>query len=315
MRCDLHVHSLRSGDADLPVLRHFGRECYSEPRAVYDLALRRGMDLVTLTDHDTIEGALEIASLPNTFVSEEVSLSLPGGRVLHVGALDITERQHDRIASLRTDAEAVFAYCAEQKIPACLNHLFSALTGDRATSDFPLALTGGLSLIEGRNGMMNARINDYAMRAGRDAGLVPVGGSDAHTLASVASAYTVVEGARTRGQFLEGLRKGFTIPAGGHGSYAKLTRDVALVFAAGYRENALAAFGGAAAWARFATLLLALPILPLIPVVTAFIYANETLFAERHYRRFRSRHETAAWARKPMGTWEGGAGASAAVRP
>ena len=56
VRCDLHVHSLRSGRVDLPVLRHFGRESYSEPREVYEVARRRGMDLVTITDHDTIEG-------------------------------------------------------------------------------------------------------------------------------------------------------------------------------------------------------------------------------------------------------------------
>jgi hypothetical protein len=31
MRCDLHVHSWHSRAADLPVLRHVGRECYSQP--------------------------------------------------------------------------------------------------------------------------------------------------------------------------------------------------------------------------------------------------------------------------------------------
>jgi len=58
MRCDLHVHSWYSGHGDVPVLEHLGRECYSDPLAVYETARRRGMDLVTLTDHDTIEGAL-----------------------------------------------------------------------------------------------------------------------------------------------------------------------------------------------------------------------------------------------------------------
>jgi len=64
------------------------------------------MDLVTLTDHDTVAGALEIASLPATFVSEEVSCVLPGGHRLHVGVFGITEAQHEVIARRRTDAEA-----------------------------------------------------------------------------------------------------------------------------------------------------------------------------------------------------------------
>ena len=47
---DLHVHSWHSGRADLPLLEHVGRECYSDPSAVYEEATRRGMDVVTLTD-------------------------------------------------------------------------------------------------------------------------------------------------------------------------------------------------------------------------------------------------------------------------
>ena len=107
MRCDLHVHSIYSGRADLPFLRHVGNECYSEPQAVYERALERGMDLVTLSDHDTIDGALRLAHLPNTFVSEEVTLLLPEGRQLHVNVFDIDEAQHAAIQVRRDDPEAL----------------------------------------------------------------------------------------------------------------------------------------------------------------------------------------------------------------
>ena len=33
------------------------RECYSQPEDLYATLKRRGMDLITLTDHDSIEGA------------------------------------------------------------------------------------------------------------------------------------------------------------------------------------------------------------------------------------------------------------------
>jgi hypothetical protein len=273
---------------------------------VYELARERGMDLVTLTDHDTIEGALEISGLPGTFVSEEVTVTLPGGRTIHLGVFFIDEGQHERISALKCDAEALFAYLAEQRIPACLNHLFSALTGNRVTADFPRALSSGLSLIEARNGMMNPRINAFAMAAGREAGLSPVGGSDAHTLKSVATAFTIIPEARNREEFLEGLRRGLTIPAGSHGSYLKLTRDVALCFAAGYRETALATLGRGVSWASFGAALLSVPLLPLLPVVTAAIYAHERFFAERHYLRFRSR---AARRGTPIPAWKAGAAA------
>jgi predicted metal-dependent phosphoesterase TrpH len=302
-RCDLHVHSIHSGVVDLPFLGRFGNECYSEPREVYELARRRGMDLVTLTDHDSIEGALEIAALPGTFISEEVTCELPGGRVLHLGVFDITEWQHQRIARLRHDAEALFAHLAEECIPACVNHPFSALTGRRETSDFGLPLRS-LSLIEARNGMMSFRTNAFAAIAGGVAGMAAVGGSDAHTLASVARAYTVVRGATTREQFLEGLRRGRTIPAGGHGSYARLTADVVRIFRHAYADNARRALGEPATAVRFALMLAAAPILPLIPFVTAAIYADEVLFATRHFRRFQKadvRQVRTPEARGPFG--------------
>lgn len=61
------------------MLKHIGRECYSEPAAVYEQA-RRG------------------------------------------------------------DPEALFAYLAEERIPASVNHLLSALTGRRALTDLRLPL-------------------------------------------------------------------------------------------------------------------------------------------------------------------------------
>jgi hypothetical protein len=60
------------------------------------------MTHVTITDHNSIGGALEIAHLPGTFISEEVTSYFPeDGCKLHVLALDITEVQHgdSKIAS------------------------------------------------------------------------------------------------------------------------------------------------------------------------------------------------------------------------
>ncbi len=102
MRCDLHLHSKYSGPLTLPILSRFVRECYSEPAAVYETALAHGMDLVTLTDHDSIEGALQLAGRPDFFVGEEVTCELPGGRELHLGVFDITEAHHATIQSPRS---------------------------------------------------------------------------------------------------------------------------------------------------------------------------------------------------------------------
>jgi hypothetical protein len=241
------------------------------------------MDLVTLTDHDSIEGALEIAHLPATFLSEEVTLVLEGGRQLHLGVYDLTPAQHLRIARLRFDAEALLAYLAEQRLPACLNHPFSALTGHRQRADFE-AVLGRLSLVESLNGSMPAGHNEQARLLGRACGMAPVGGSDSHTLANVARAFTTVAGARDKDEFLAGLRQGLTIPSGRSGTYARLTGEVVRIFAAGYKDAVLGAARGAQDPRRLLALLGLAPLLPLIPCFTAAIHAHELRFGARWSR-------------------------------
>ena len=61
MKLDAHVHTYYSGYSTIGPLRRIMRESYNTPESVYVTAKRRGMDLVTVTDHDQISGALELA--------------------------------------------------------------------------------------------------------------------------------------------------------------------------------------------------------------------------------------------------------------
>src|SRR5436309_10973196 len=78
-RVDMHCHSTASQHSRLGVQRAAGLpECATPPEEVYELAKRRGMDFVTITDHDTISGALHIADRPDVFVSEELTANFRG---------------------------------------------------------------------------------------------------------------------------------------------------------------------------------------------------------------------------------------------
>ena len=58
------------------------------------------MDFVTITDHDTIEGNLEISDLKHTFISEEITTYFPHDPCkLHLLVWGITEAQHAEIAA------------------------------------------------------------------------------------------------------------------------------------------------------------------------------------------------------------------------
>src|SRR5450755_3470668 len=73
MRCDLHVHTLHSGMCGIPGLHSLVRESYNQPEAVYMRLKELGMDLVTITDHDSIDAVEPLRKHPDFFLSEEVT--------------------------------------------------------------------------------------------------------------------------------------------------------------------------------------------------------------------------------------------------
>src|SRR5437016_4748958 len=114
MRADLHLHSCHSGLAGhLRFLRAL--DCYSRPDAVYAAAKTRGMDVVTITDHDSIDGCLDfLARHPaadDFFISEEIECRFPDADLkVHIGAYDIDERVHREIQPLRRNVFEAAAY-------------------------------------------------------------------------------------------------------------------------------------------------------------------------------------------------------------
>lgn len=63
-KADCHVHSKYSNKPTIWALRKFNcPESFTSPRYIYKRAKERGMDYVTITDHNSINGVLEIAHL------------------------------------------------------------------------------------------------------------------------------------------------------------------------------------------------------------------------------------------------------------
>jgi glycosyltransferase involved in cell wall biosynthesis len=123
-RCDLHIHSAASLGNHEWYTRLFGwRESYAEPARQYDLCKARGMSLVTLTDHDTIDGGLTLLDRPDFFLSEEVTTRFPeNGCVVHVLAWNITRDQHDEIQARRNDIYRLCEYLNGAAIAHGLAH-------------------------------------------------------------------------------------------------------------------------------------------------------------------------------------------------
>ena len=195
------------------------------------------MDLVTVSDHDSIDAAEALRRHADFFVSEEVTCRMPSGNELHVGVYDLTERQHVEIQRRRNDLPRLVAYLNEQQLFYSVNHAFSALTGRRSMEDF-VWFDGAFPAVEVRNGHVLERCNRLAERMAEHSGRAMLGGSDAHTLHSLGSVCTHVPGARNKAEFLEGLRRGRGQVEGRSGSFWRLTRDVLQIGAALMEEKA-----------------------------------------------------------------------------
>ncbi|MGH9756652.1 MAG: PHP domain-containing protein, partial [Candidatus Acidiferrales bacterium] len=128
MKCDLHVHSYYSGPCTTPPFGKICRESYSDPLEVYAQLRQRGMQLFTLTDHDSIEGSEELRRRDDFFVSEEITCRMPSGTEVHIGVYDITKGQHVQLQQRRNDLVALLMYASERRLLFSINHVFSSLT-------------------------------------------------------------------------------------------------------------------------------------------------------------------------------------------
>jgi predicted metal-dependent phosphoesterase TrpH len=266
MRCDLHVHSTGSGMCNTPGLTWLCRESYNEPEEVYSRCKHNGMSMVTLTDHDSIEGAEVLRKHRDFFLSEEVTVLMPTGTEMHLGIYRISEKDHAEIQRRRNDFIALLMYLTERRLFFSVNHVFSGLTGDRSEEDFTW-FASYVPAFEVRNGQMRTEANQSAERLARRLGKIGVAGSDSHTLASIGRTYTEVPGARNIDEYFAGLRSGRGIIRGEHGAYGKLTMDICRFGSSMLKENPWAAA--------------ILPLSVFMPFITLVHWLNEIRFCKK----------------------------------
>ena len=235
LRADLHVHSCRSGySGQLKFLR--ARECYSEPEAVYATAKARGMDVVTITDHDSIDGCLEFLDhhpdADDFFISEEIECRFPDVKLkVHIGAYDINERIHREIQPLRRNLSEATAYLRSEGILYALNHPFFFFKGQVSLEQYLSAALQLFPAFEVRNGTRSTAHNlltETIVQEWATASAVPlvlIGGSDSHTLSGIGSTYTEVSGSN-RQEFLQNLRAGRAGVGGRHGGTFREAREI-----------------------------------------------------------------------------------------
>jgi glycosyltransferase involved in cell wall biosynthesis len=229
--CDLHIHSRYSARSEEWLFRRFDfPDSYSDPQQLYAQLLEHGMDYVTITDHDTIEGCLQIAHLPRTFVSEQVTTFFPHDPCkLHILVWGISEQQHRDIEAVRDNIFELQRYLQAAQITHAVAHPLYSVNGKLETRHLEQLILL-FKHFEGINGLRDALLSELAKtlfeqltpdkidELAKRHDLAPtheepwkkifVGGSDDHGGQFAASAFTETPTADSSEKFLEFVRTG-----------------------------------------------------------------------------------------------------------
>ena len=208
------------------------------------------MSYVTLTDHDSIDGALYLLNkypdMTDFFIGEEVETYFPEtGQRIHVGVWGLTEAQHREIQRLRPNIRELVPYMKSQRMIFGVNHLFQNYRMKNVAAHYIAELLEMFDIFEAMNGAMASFHNkmvqqlvNSVQKGGRHASMI--GGSDAHTLKHVAKVHTVSKG-ETTSEFLENIRAGDCFAWGSEMRFRELIADIYLLTIA-YNGQARADF-------------------------------------------------------------------------
>jgi glycosyltransferase involved in cell wall biosynthesis len=261
-RADLHLHSRCSDRPSEWFLRRIGApESFSEPRWLYETCRAKGMSFVTISDHNCIDGVLEIAHLPGVFLSTEVTTYFPeDGCKVHCLVSGIDETEFREIQEVRPDIFELRDYVLEHDIVCTVAHpLFSV--NDRLTVEHFEKLLVLFKRFEIVNGARDTRAGTILLAILQN--LTPAmmsqlanrhdidprddepwrkwqtAGSDDHGGLYVASAWTETPPAADVEAFIARLRAGQHGPAGSPGSSLMLARSFYSIAYRYYRERLL----------------------------------------------------------------------------
>jgi hypothetical protein len=246
VKADLHIHSSFSAHPSEWFLQRLGtRESYSTPERIYHEARKRGMDFVTITDHNEIAASLLLKEkYPQSVITGvEVTTYFPeNGCKIHVLVYGLTEAQYRMLNKVRPDIYELRQYIKEQNLAHTVAHPTFSINR-KLTIEYIERLLLLFDYFEGINGSRSRIGNEIFMNVVTN--ITPeiidtlfakyhiepysetpwikglTGGSDDHSGLFIGRTYTCVE-AETPEAFVEQLKCKNSSVAGRHNDYQGL---------------------------------------------------------------------------------------------
>ncbi|QSR89577.1 glycosyltransferase [Methylacidiphilum caldifontis] len=230
-KVDLHVHSSYSDRPSEWVLRRIGfpQSC-TPPQELYEKLQSKGMRWKTITDHNRIEGCLELMEkYQDVFLGVELSTFFPDGCEIHLLIWHFDELDFKTLKELSLNVFELSRYLVEKNIPHAVAHPLKSLNSKLTTDHFEkmILLFKGFEVCNGAleplsqkilslclGALTPKHIEDFEQRQGmasmvsRPHEKIFVGGSNDHGGLSVASAWTEAKAGDGIEGFFDSLFRG-----------------------------------------------------------------------------------------------------------
>jgi predicted metal-dependent phosphoesterase TrpH len=186
---DLHVHTKYSKCAIL------------NPAEIEPLALKRGLDAVAITDHNTIDGALEVknhAKKIKVIIGEEIKTTK--GEIIGYFL-------NKQIPPFLTPEETIKEIKRQGGLVS-VPHPFDRLRSSRLETKTLEKILPNIDMIEIFNSRDILTGQDFGLiEKACQMGAIPVAASDAHLSVEVGKSYISIEDFETAEDFLENIKK------------------------------------------------------------------------------------------------------------
>jgi len=247
IKVDMHVHSIYSERPVDGPLSYIGcMESYTDPETIYRKCKQQGMDLVTITDHNRIDGVMElIANYPEDVITgvEATTYFPEDGCKIHLLIYGFTPAQFQTINALRKNIYDLRGYLVHENLMHSVAHANSVVDNSLLNQEHIEKLLVLFNHFEVVNGSTNLNRNRSLLKMLEDlriqpelvykladkygietAGDIPwiksmLGGSDDHAGLFIGRTYTefsLDEGADFFSAFRNGQSKGYGWQCIGH---------------------------------------------------------------------------------------------------
>ncbi len=249
IRADLHCHSEASNLTSEAMLKAIGcPESFSTPADVHAQATRRGMDFVTITDHDSISGVARLMELPNVLIGEELTCYFPEDRCkIHLLLWGLTQDDHTALQALADNIYTVADEVERRNLAHSVAHPVYRQNDrlERWHLERLILMFKGFETLNGSHSVLHRQSLEPVLDALTPAMICELasihrmparwpqphvktrtGGSDDHGLFNIGRTWTEFPpGTSTVEQLLDCLRTARTRPGGEAGSSLKLAHN------------------------------------------------------------------------------------------